>query len=236
MALEQPEQGYRVAIDPVLLAASVAAAAGERILDGGCGVGAAALCLAARIVDCAITGVESNPTYAALARENAAVNGVTARIDIAGEEFQAYARDHPGAFDQVMTNPPFHEPGRHTPSSNSGKAAAHGEESLDLKGWIGASWTALRTQGTLTLIHRADRVGNILAAFEGRFGAALIYPLWPRAGTEAKRVLISAIKGRRTLPRILPGLVLHRKDGAYTPEAEAILRDCGALDFTGPSR
>ncbi len=81
------------------------------------------------------------------------------------------------------------------------------------------------------MIHRADRVGDILQACEGRFGAVAIFPLWPKEGIEAKRILVSAIKGRRTLPRLLPGLVLHRADGGYTAQAQAILRDAAPLDF-----
>ncbi len=81
------------------------------------------------------------------------------------------------------------------------------------------------------MIHPADRPGDILGALPGRFGAALIFPLWPKEGVEAKRILVSAAKGRRTLPRLLPGLVLHRPDGAYTEAAEAILRNAAPLDF-----
>ena len=46
--LWQPRRGYRAGVDPVLLAASVPAKAGQSVLDLGCGAGAAALCLGAR--------------------------------------------------------------------------------------------------------------------------------------------------------------------------------------------
>ncbi|MDH3738917.1 MAG: methyltransferase, partial [Alphaproteobacteria bacterium] len=45
----QPTNGYRVAIDPILLAATVVARAGDRALELGCGTGAAALCLHHRV-------------------------------------------------------------------------------------------------------------------------------------------------------------------------------------------
>jgi tRNA1(Val) A37 N6-methylase TrmN6 len=225
--LAQPAEGYRVAIDPILLAAAVSARAGDSVLDAGCGTGAAALCLAARLPKCMVTGVEFDAELAALARSNVAANGLEERVVIVECSLEAYA----GAFDQVMTNPPFYEADRHTRSPKATRAAAHGEAGLDLPGWIEATSRLLTPGGRLTLIHRADRLGDILRVFEGRFGAAVVFPLWPRAGVEAKRVLVSAIKGRRTLPRLLPGLILHRDDGAYTAETEAILRDAAPLDL-----
>jgi tRNA1(Val) A37 N6-methylase TrmN6 len=227
LRLTQPKQGYRVAIDPILLAAAIDAGPGDSILDAGCGTGAAALCLAMRLPECTIVGVERDAGLAALARSNVTVNGFDSRMAVVESALEDYA----GAFDQVMTNPPFHESDTHTRSPQATKATAHGETALDLAGWIKASAKLLKPGGRLTLIHRADRLGDILQAFDGRFGAAAIFPFWPRRGVEAKRILVTAIKGRRTLPRLLPGLVLHQEDGAYTAQAEAILRDAAALDL-----
>jgi tRNA1(Val) A37 N6-methylase TrmN6 len=227
----QPAHGYRVAIDPVILAAAVKPAPGSRLLDAGCGSGAASLCLAARMTGFEIVGVEINPESAALARKNVFLNAMADRIGIAPVSFDAYAALNRGRFDHVMTNPPFHAEGRHTPSPEPGKAVAHGERTLTLVDWIGAAADALRPGGTLTLIHRADRLGDIFAALDRKFGAARIFPLWPRAGGEAKRIIVSAIKGRRTMPRLLPGLTLHEADGGYTDAAQAILRGGAALEL-----
>jgi tRNA1(Val) A37 N6-methylase TrmN6 len=227
----QPSAGYRAAIDPVLLAASVSSCRDEYILDAGCGTGAAALCLAARVADCRIAGVELNDELAAFARSNISANGFDGRIALATASFDAYAAEHAGRFDQVITNPPFYVEGRHTPSPSGSKAAAHGERDLPLGDWVKAAAAALRTGGRLTLIHRADRLDELFTSFRTRFGAVVIFPLWPRAGTEAKRVLVSAVKGRRTAPRLMPGLILHEIDGAYTAPAQAILRDAAALDL-----
>ena len=235
IVLTQESRGYRIAIDPVLLAASIAATSSDRILDAGCGTGAAALCLAARVSDCKLVGVERQQEAVALARLNVGANGFGERLTIEESSFPDYAILHRGGFTQVIMNPPFYEDGKHTRSPNAGRAASHGEEAISLDDWIAAAATTLQAEGRLTLIHRADRVADILTSLSRRFGAVLIFPLWPRAGAEAKRVLISAIKGRKTLPRILPGMVLHDSQGGYTVEAEAILRDAQALDLGASS-
>ena len=70
----QPRIGYRAGVDPVILAASVPAKPGDTILELGCGVGVASLCIAARVPDVQITGVEIQVDYAALAKRNAREN------------------------------------------------------------------------------------------------------------------------------------------------------------------
>lgn len=238
--LLQPTQGYRAAIDPVLLAAATPAEGGERVLDLGCGAGAASFCLAARLSGVRVAGLELQPEAADLARRNAELNGVAARVRITlGDAALAPAHLPPGSdpdlvagrFDHVMTNPPFYPGGRHTRSSRVGKAVSHGEGTADLAAWVAAAARLLAPRGTLTMIHRADRVDEILARLAGRFGAVVLYPLWPRAGAEAKRIIVRARLGARTPARLLSGLVLHDEGGRYTSAADAVLRDGAALDF-----
>ena len=79
--LWQPRKGYRAATDPVLLAAACPALPGQSVLDMGCGVGAAALCLAARVPDLRLYGLELQPDYAELARRNAIENGLPMQVE-----------------------------------------------------------------------------------------------------------------------------------------------------------
>ncbi|CAA7627748.1 O-methyltransferase [Candidatus Terasakiella magnetica] len=229
--LTQPAQGYRAAIDPVLLAAMVPGQAGERALDLGCGVGAAALCLAVRVPGLAVTGLEIQPALAALARRNAEANGCSSRFGV--EEGSAAAPPPPvalGGFDHVLTNPPYLEKGRGTPPPGQSKATANMEGEVDLAAWIRAASGLLKPKGRLTMIQRADRLGHILAAMQARgLGGITVVPLWPKPGRPAARVIVTARKGARTPLVLLPGLVLHRADGAYTDEAEAVLRHGAAL-------
>ncbi|HLI21027.1 MAG TPA: methyltransferase [Stellaceae bacterium] len=228
--LRQPTQGYRVAIDPVLLAAAVPANAADVVLDLGCGVGAASLCLAARVPGCRIVGLERDPALERLAQENVAQNHLGERLAIvAGDLLAPPASLAPGSYTQVMANPPFMQAARASPSPLARKAAAAVESEATLVDWIDVALTMLRDKGVLTLVHRADRLGDILAALGGRAGGAIVFPLWPGAGKAAKRVLVQARKGSAAPMTLAAGLALHRPDGRNTEAAEAILRHGAAL-------
>ncbi len=90
--------------------------------------------------------------------------------------------------------------------------------------WIAAGLAALRAKGRITLIQRADRLGDVLAALAGPAGEVVVAPVWPKAGRPAKRVVVTARKGVATPLALAPGLVLHTEEGGFTPQAEAILR------------
>jgi tRNA1(Val) A37 N6-methylase TrmN6 len=228
--LRQPLEGYRVAIDPVLLAAAVPAREDDRVLDIGCGTGAASLCLAARVPGCSIVGLERDPDVARLAAENIARNDLAARLSvIEGDLLAPPAALSRGSFSQVMANPPFLEATRASASPVAARAAAAVESAAMLGDWIDFALTMLRDKGTLTLIHRADRLGDLLAALSGRAGGVIVFPLWPGEGKPAKRILLQAKKGSAAPMILAQGLVLHRADGRNNETAEAILRHGAAL-------
>ena len=227
--LRQPAQGYRAAIDPVFLAAAVPAREGEMVLDLGSGVGAASLCLAARIPGCRIFGLELQPPLVALARQNIEINGFTGRVDsMIGTLQMPPPRLAPGSFHHVMTNPPFND-GNGTASPNAGKDIANRENETDLAEWMRFAVNMLRPKGTLVAIYRADRLDELLAALYRKVGEIFVLPLWPKAGRPAKRVIIRARKGIASPLTLSAGLVLHEEDGRYTKEAEDILRRAGAI-------
>ncbi|MFO0985894.1 MAG: DUF2007 domain-containing protein [Alphaproteobacteria bacterium] len=226
----QPAEGYRAAIDPVLLAAAVPARAGDRVLDLGAGAGAASLCLARRVPECRVTGLEIDPALVSIARTNAAENGFGDRIDVLAGNVAAPPADlRPGSFDAVMLNPPYRAEDSGTPSPDAMKQRANEEGEADLGVWLGTALDMVKPKGSVVLIHRADRLDAIVSLLHGKAGEVAILPLWPKAAKPAKRVIVRARKGIRTGAALLPGLVLHEADGRYTAAAEAVLRVGAAL-------
>jgi tRNA1(Val) A37 N6-methylase TrmN6 len=229
--LRQPVSGYRAAIDPVLLAAAVTPPSGANVLDAGCGTGAASFCLAARCPTVRIAGLERDATSAAYARDGIALNNLADRVTVTDGDLAALPASFRNAFDIVMTNPPYGSSGTVAPDVS--RAAAHHESDVDLAAWIKACLACLKPKGRLVMIHRADRLSDIIAALGAGAGDLHILPIQSRVGEPARRVIVNAGKGRRTPDSLLPPFIMHDASGAFTPEAQAVLRDGAALSSTG---
>lgn len=225
--LLQPSRGYRVAVDAVLLAAAIEAAPGDRVLDLGAGVGAVGLCLAARVPGCTIVGVELQSGLADLAVRNAALNGAESRMRTIVHDLARPLPAECANFDHVATNPPYLAAAVADPSPDPSKALATVESSADLARWLAIAVSALKPAGTLTVIHRSDRqeeiVGHLVRLGCGDVTVKLLPP--------TARVLLRARRAGAAVRHVSPPLVLHRPEGGYTEEAEAILRHAAPLAF-----
>jgi tRNA1(Val) A37 N6-methylase TrmN6 len=229
--IRQPREGYRVAIDPIFLAASIDAEPGHTILDVGAGVGAASLCLAIRCRDVRVTAVELLREHVRYAVDNVNLNHVRDRIEVLhGDLMHPPPRLAAGTFTHVMANPPYLEAARGRVSTNLIKAAANHESTADLDKWAKFCLLMVKPKGSVTFIHRADRLPEILSYFLGKLGDIVVYPLWPGKGKSAKRVLVRGIKNSNGALRLMPGMLLHQPDGKFTDEADAILRNAQRLD------
>ena len=227
LRLLQSRRGYRVAVDAVLLAAAVAPATGDRVLDLGAGVGSVGLCLAKRVPDCTIVGIELQPALAQLAERNATRNGLGDRVRTIVHDIARPLPQTLSWFEQVVTNPPYLAAAVADPSPDPSKALATVESSADLARWLEVATDALDPAGTLTLIHRSDRLEEIAARLiRLGWGGLTIKRLPPAA-----RILVRARRSAAPSVAESPPLVLHRPEGGYTDAAEAILRHAAPLDF-----
>jgi tRNA1(Val) A37 N6-methylase TrmN6 len=225
LALRQPARGYRAGLDAALLAAACDAGDGARVVEAGCGAGAALLAAAVRRPGARFTGVERDEEALALGLENIALNGLAGRVGaVQGDVAAPVSRLGLEPFDAAMANPPFFDdPGALRAPSPAKRGAWIADEGL--AAWAAFLVKAVRQGGTITLIHRADRLADILALLGEKCGSFQIRPVQPFADAPAKRVLVRAMKSGKAPLVLLPALVLHPRDGAkHTAEAEAILR------------
>ena len=227
VVVRQLKSGFRAGLDAVMLAAAIPAHAGDKVLELGTGSGTASLCLARRVPGCSVSGVEIDAELVTLANENAAANGLGDRVMFAGADVLYLPRELRRDFTHIFCNPPFHdEDGQMSPIASRDRAL---RDTGRLGDWIEIGFKRTISGGTFTVILRADRMGEALVRLPER--GVTIFPLWPRAGGPAKRVILQARKGSRAESVFSPGLVLHETDGRYTREADAVLRNGGALSI-----
>jgi len=229
--LVQPATGYRAAIDPVFLAASLRCEAGDHVLDLGTGVGTAALCLTSRIEGVRVTGLELQPVLVDLANQNVFANGLSERIAVIEGDLR---RDPIGEaddlFDHVMANPPYYKQGEGQISPNAIKAVANMEGEGGLGAWIQAGVQNLKPGGSISVIHTAERLDDLLLELrDADAGGIEVFPLWPAAGRRAKRVIVRAVKEGRGALTMHAGIVLHDDNNEYSSAARSVLQDGAPL-------
>lgn len=235
LQIRQPRAGYRSGSDTVLLAASCTVRAGQSVLELGCGAGVASFCLAQRAPGVVLHGLELQPGYAALARANADRLGVALTVhegvvERPPKDLRALTFDH------VIANPPYFDANASTATEDDGKDGAFRTD-ISLADWVDCGLRRLREGGWLTIIHRAERLPDLLSALQTRAGDIRIKPLASRTGHTASRIIVRARKGSRAPLSLCAPLILHdgerheRDEISYSPAAQAVLRDGLALDF-----
>jgi tRNA1(Val) A37 N6-methylase TrmN6 len=238
LRLRQPKSGHRAGHDALLLAAATPARSGNRVVDFGAGVGAAGLALARRVPSIELSLVEIDPVLAELARANAALNGVAANVivlDVTSvpEQFAA-AGLAPDSVDVVLMNPPFNDPSRHRASPDSARAIAHVATVATLADWVHAARRVLKSQGTLTLIWRADGMTEVLTALDRGFGSLAILPVHGDPAAPAIRVLVRASKGGKAPTRILAGVMLNDESAVPNKQVQDVLAGKALLPLAVP--
>lgn len=230
--LWQPRKGYRAGMDAVLLSASVPAEKGQRVLELGCGVGTAILCLGTRVPGLTLTGVERDPTFAALARRNGDNALEVVEADLADMPLHLRQRQ----FDHVLANPPFYDRAASVASGDPAREAAHGADT-PLEIWVQTAARRLAPKGQLHFIHLTDRLPEIIRALPHEMGSIEVLPLAARPGRAPERMILRARKNGRGAFRLHAPLILHEgpkhtRDGdSYVPAIAAVLREAAPLQF-----
>ncbi|WP_375254269.1 tRNA1(Val) (adenine(37)-N6)-methyltransferase [Yoonia sp.] len=224
----QPQVGYRAGVDPVILAASIAARRGDHILELGCGVGVASLCIARRVPGVRVTGVELQESYATLARRNSAENQI--EFEVITADLRALPVDlRQRRFAHVIMNPPYFDRGAGTSATDAGRDIAFGGDT-PLSDWIAVGAKRVGPRGYMTIIQRMERLPEVLSALEGRLGAIIVRPIAGRDGRAPELFLLQARQEGRAAFRMAPTLVMHEGSShvtdkeSYTPDVRDVLR------------
>ena len=231
----QPRRGFRSGVDAVLLAASIPAKSGDTVLELGCGVGVASLCLHARVAGLTLTGVEIQPDYAALAQDNAASNDASLSV-IASDLRTLPAELRQRQFQHVMMNPPYFDRASGPAARDLGRNIAVAGDT-PLHDWIDIGIRRLAPKGSLTVIQHITRLPEVLSSVQAKLGGIVIKPIAGRAGALPNLFILQARHSGRTPFSLRNQLVMHQGDKhqddaeSYTPHVRDILRNGAALSL-----
>jgi tRNA1Val (adenine37-N6)-methyltransferase len=223
----QFSEGYRGNMDSVLVAASVAAESGQKVLELGCGNGVALCCLLYRVSGLEVFGVEMDKRAADLCKRNIDLNMFKAsifNINIANtiRELKSVSFDH------VFMNPPYFKKNSvkksHTLSSHQAKV-----ESMPLSAWFSVAKNRCKPNGKITIIQRVERLPDIINCLNGYFGQVTVQPISSFKDTSPKTVIVQATKTSGAAFKLLAPKIVHRRDGisgkvVYEDEFKKILR------------
>ena len=239
LRLRQPEHGLRAGLDAIVLAAALPVPLDRptRLLDAGAGSGIVGLAAATRVPELKVSLLEKQPQLIELARQSIALNALDDRVEVIQADLTApLSQLEPSGvsadgFDHAAANPPYQTSGTGRIPAESLKSDAIDMPARGLELWIRFLTAVVRPGGTVTLVHRADAVAQLLELMQRRFGAIIVFPLYPQEGKPAHRILVQGTKGSRAPLSLMPGLTVHETDGRFRPAIETILRDGAGLDL-----
>jgi tRNA1(Val) A37 N6-methylase TrmN6 len=229
VSLTQSLDGLRASMDSVLLASAVTVKSGDHILDMGCGTGAVGLCVHARLkdLDLVMHGIDIQNHMIDFAKGNARDNDAgNGENYITGDitDKNVYTAEQ---FNHIIMNPPYYNESERLQSPDPAREKAYSGELSD---WIGSANHWLKHGGSLSIIHRADKLDDILCALKGKFGAIEIWPIHSKMNEPAIRVIVKGVRNRKTPLVIHPAVTLFDENGEQSAQAQSILRDGVGFD------
>ena len=227
--LLQLQNGFRTSMDSVLVAAACPAKGRENLLDLGCGVGSAGLCVLYREPQLRLTGYDISEAAIDLAYQNAALNKCEGQVQFAQQNILTLTSEGT-RFDHIICNPPFYESGAHLRSPETDVAVARGFEGSKLEDWINAAFRILASRGSLTIIFPPAQLPAALNALGRRFGGTEVFQIQSKAHEPVKRVIVRSFKDRKGPLVMHRAVIMHDENGGESDESRKLLREGLSFD------
>lgn len=225
----QSKGGYRFSVDALLLFSFVNLPRVKSIADLGAGSGIIGLLLAKKYPKAEVILIELQKNLVRLAERNAVLNGLEDRVRVINtdvktldfsSEFEGFrASALPNSYDLVVSNPPFRKVKTGRISFGDEKAIARHELSLPLDGLTKAASALLKHHGRFCVIHLPERLTEIISSIRKHaLEPKRLRFVHSTMLSEAKMVLIEAVKGAKAGLKTEQPLIIYNEDGSRTKE------------------
>lgn len=238
-ALQPIGTGHRSGLDALLIAAGLPLNAKGLVVDLGSGSGVAGMAAACANLELTAVLVEKNKLMVDLANKSLGLEknqhfATRLRVLEADVMLSGLEREKkglaPNMADFVIMNPPYnHEGQRASPDKIKAEAHVMGVSGLD--SWMRTAAAILKPGGTLIMIYRTEKLGEVIACSTGRFGGVSIVAVHSKEHEPAKRLIFKMKKGSRAPLKILPCLVIHNDEGGPTDVADSLLNGDARISF-----
>lgn len=216
LKIYQPTEGYRFSVDAIILAHFVNLKRLNKAVDIGAGTGIIGMLLAKKYPGSEITMVEIQQELVEMAKNNILLNNLESRVKVYCMDAKVFEEK---GFDLLVTNPPFRRLGTGKISPKEEKAIARHELSLSVKDIAKIAQKILRHRGRLCMIHLPERLIDIIRIMSMyNLEVKRLRFVHSNISTEAKMVLIEAVKGGRISLKVEPPIFIYKKDREYTEE------------------
>lgn len=220
LRLIQSDEVFSFSMDAVLLSRFASLPRRGRILDMCTGNGVIPILLSVR-TEAVIEGIEIQERLAEMARRSVKLNGLEDRITIRNGDLREFAAEvgRQSVYDAITVNPPYMPLQSGDRKLNEHHAAARHEVHGSLEEIIVSAMRLLRPGGKLFMVHRPQRLGEILTLLRKyRLEPKVLRFVHPRLNMEANMVLIEALRDGKPDIRLKAPLIVYEENGNYTSE------------------
>ena len=220
----QDDNFFSFSLDSVILANySTIRKSDKNILDLCSGNGVVPLIMSLR-TDKKIIGVEIQEDLVKLANKSIKYNKLDKQINMICSDIKEFiTKDRYDSYDLITCNPPYFNNYDRVNLSYEKKIARH-EILINLEEVISISSKLLKNGGNLSLVHRPERVIEIISLFNNyNIGISRIKFIYDRIDKPAVSILVEGRKNRKCSLKIDKPLIIKNSDGSYTDEYNKLI-------------
>ena len=217
----QNKDGFCFGIDSILLSDfAKEIKKGSKVIDLGTGTGIIGILLCMKTELSKIIGVEIQKEVYDMAKRSIKLNNLENKFEIINENIKNLENIiETGTFDAVVTNPPYKKIGTGLTNENEKKLISRHEITANLEDFIKVSSKMLKDKGTLYMVHRPDRMVDIIELLRKyKLEPKKIKFVYPNANKDANLILLKAVKNANPFLKIEKPLYVYNQNGEYTDE------------------